>query len=139
MADLVDRLTALEPQIERLIETGGAAGLLLGVLHHGEPIYQANFGLRDLQKALAPTQETIFPGCSLVKPLTAASIALLVEEKRITWDKLVENVLPNSTSRISCVTVLQSLTSSATAPAWSGAIICMSARITTFSYQVRTA
>ncbi|KAK0511026.1 hypothetical protein JMJ35_006578 [Cladonia borealis] len=94
MADLVDRLTALGPKIEKLMEIGGAAGLSLGVVHHGEPIYQANFGFRDLQQALAPTEETIFPGCSLVKALTAATVALLVEDKLITWDTLIKDVLP---------------------------------------------
>lgn len=94
MADLVDRLTALGPKIEKLMEVGGAVGLSLGVLHHGEPIYQANFGWRDIQNALAPTEETIFPASWLVKAMTAATLALLVEEERITWDTLVRDVLP---------------------------------------------
>ena len=94
MTDLVNRLTALGPNIEKLMDIGGAVGLSLGVLHHGQPIYQANFGLRDIQKSLAPTEETIFPACSLVKPLTAATLALLVEEEKITWETLVKDVLP---------------------------------------------
>ena len=94
MADLVDRLTALGPKIERLMEIGGAVGLSLGVLHHGEPIYHANFGWRDVQNSLAPTEETIFLACSLVKAMTAATLALLVEDERITWDTLVKDVLP---------------------------------------------
>ena len=94
MTDLVDRLTALDPQIEKLIEIGDAVGLSLGVLHHGEAIYQANFGLRDIPQSLPPTEETISPACSLVKPLTAATVALLVEERIITRDTLVKDVLP---------------------------------------------
>ena len=94
MADLVDRLIALSPTIEKLMEIGGAAGLSLGVLHHGEAVYQANFGWRDIQNSLAPTDETIFPACSLTKAMTAATLALTVEEKRITWDTLVKDVLP---------------------------------------------
>lgn len=94
MADLVDRLKLLSPQIEKLIAIGGTAALSLGVLHHGKPIYQASFGLRDIERSLAPTEETIYPGCSLVKALTAATLALLVEEERITWETLVKDVLP---------------------------------------------
>ena len=94
LTDLVDRLTALGPQIEKLMEIGGAVGLSLVVLHRGEAIYQANFGLRDIPQSLPPTEETIFPACSLVKPLTAATVALLVEEGIITWDTLVKDVLP---------------------------------------------
>ena len=76
------------------MEIGGAVGLSLVVLHRGEAIYQANFGLRDIPQSLPPTEETIFPACSLVKPLTAAIVALLVEEGIITWDTLVKDVLP---------------------------------------------
>ncbi len=94
MADLLNRLTALRPKIEKLMQIGGTAGLSLGVLHHGKPIYQANFGLRDVQQSLAPTEETIFPVCSLVKALTSATLALLVEEEKITWETPVKDVLP---------------------------------------------
>ena len=52
MANLIDRLAALGPEIEKLMEIGGAAGLSLGVLHHGKPIHQANFGLRDIPQSL---------------------------------------------------------------------------------------
>ena len=94
MADLVDRLTALGPKIEKLMEIGGAVGLSLGVLHHGETIHLANFGWRDIENSLVPTEETIFPACSLVKAMTAATLALLVADERITWDTLVKDVLP---------------------------------------------
>ena len=73
---------------------GGTAGLSLGVLHHGKPIYTANYGFRDTQAKLPVTEETIFPACSLTKALTAAGIALLVEDGKLGWDSLVKDVLP---------------------------------------------
>ena len=94
MADLVNCLIVLYPKIEKLMQVGGTAGLLLGVLYYGKPIYQANFGLRDIQNSLAPTEEIIFPGCLLVKVLTAATLTLLIEEEKITWETLVKDVLP---------------------------------------------
>ena len=121
MADLVDRLTALGPKIEKLMEVGGAVGLSLGVLHHGEPIYQANFGWRDMEGSLAPTEETIFPACSLVKAMTAATLALLVEDKRITWDTLVKDVLPEYEPRdyvLRNYTTIADLLSHRTGMAW---------------------
>ncbi len=39
------------------------------------------------------TEETITPGCLLVKAMTAASIALLVEEDKLTWDTRVKDIL----------------------------------------------
>lgn len=41
------------------------------------------------------TEETITPGCLLVKAMTAASIALLVEEDKLTWDTRVKDILPD--------------------------------------------
>ena len=67
MADIVSRLTALKPQIEKLMEIRGAAGSSLGVLYHGQPIFQASYGWKDIQKSLAPTEETTFPASSLTK------------------------------------------------------------------------
>ena len=94
MTDLTERLAALGPKIEKLMSIGGTAGLSLGILHHGQPVYNANFGFRDVQQSLAPTEETIFPACSLTKALTSATISLLVEEEKVTWETLVKDVLP---------------------------------------------
>jgi CubicO group peptidase (beta-lactamase class C family) len=94
MTDLAMRVAALGPTIEKLMSIGGTAGLSLGLLHHGKPIHQANYGFRDVEASLPVTEETIFPGCSLTKALTAAALALLVEEKKMTWDTLVKDVLP---------------------------------------------
>lgn len=94
MTGLTKRLASLGPQIEKLMSTGGTAGLSLGVLHDGEPIFRANYGYRDVQRRLPPTEETIFPGCSLTKALTSAAMGLLVEDKKISWDTLVKDVLP---------------------------------------------
>ncbi|KAL9611298.1 MAG: hypothetical protein Q9167_004062 [Letrouitia subvulpina] len=76
------------------MSVGGTAGLSLGILHHGKPIYHANYGFRNVQKKLPMTEETITPRCSLAKAVTAASIALLVEENKLTWDTRVKDILP---------------------------------------------
>ena len=41
------------------------------------------------------TEETITPGCSLAKAMTAAGIALLVEENKLTWETRVKDILPD--------------------------------------------
>lgn len=95
MANLIQRLSGLSPKIEELMRIGGTAGLSLGILHHGKSVYQANFGYRDVEKSLPVTDETIFPGCSLIKAIISAAIGLLVEEKKVRWDTLVKDILPN--------------------------------------------
>ena len=80
--DLPKQVAALSPKIEKLMSIGGTAGLSLGILHQGKPIYQANYGFRDVEKQLPVMGETVFPGCSLIKALTSATIALLAEGKK---------------------------------------------------------
>lgn len=94
MTGIPKRITALGPTIEKLMSIGGTAGLSLGILHHGKPIYHANYGFRNVQQKLPMTKEIIMPGCSLAKAMTAASIALLVEEDKLTWNTRVKDILP---------------------------------------------
>ena len=61
MTDLAKRLAALGPQIEELVKIGGTAGVFMGILHHARPIFDANYGYRDVQASLPPTKETILP------------------------------------------------------------------------------
>ncbi|KAI4129475.1 MAG: hypothetical protein LQ338_002192 [Usnochroma carphineum] len=79
MAGISERVAALGPTIERLMSIGGTAGLSQAFC---------------TTKKLPMTEETITPACSLAKAMTAASIALLVEDKKLTWDTRVKDVLP---------------------------------------------
>ena len=94
MAGITERVAALGPTIEKLMSIGGTAGLSLGILHHGKPIYHGNYGFRNVQEKLPMTEETITPGCSLAKAMTVASIAPLVEQNKPAWDTRVKDVLP---------------------------------------------
>ena len=94
MAGITERVAALGPTIEKLMSIGGTAGLSLGILHHGKPICHGNYGFRNVQEKLPMTEETITPGCSLAEAMTAASIALLVEQNKLAWDTRVKDVLP---------------------------------------------
>jgi CubicO group peptidase (beta-lactamase class C family) len=72
----------------------GTPGLSLGVLHEGKTAFFGNYGLRDVAANLPPTEETIYPGCSLTKALVAATTGSLVEEGVLKWDTRVKDVLP---------------------------------------------
>jgi CubicO group peptidase (beta-lactamase class C family) len=89
-----DRVAALSDDAQKIMEIGGTAGLSLGILHHGEPIYHANFGFRDVEKRLVPDANTIYFCCSLTKALSAAAVGLLVDENKVTWDTLVTDAVP---------------------------------------------
>ena len=94
MTVLAKRVGALSPTVEKLMSIGGTAGLSVGVLHYNKSVYEANYGFRDVEANLPVTEKTIFPGISLTKAFTSATLGLLVEEKKVTWDTLVKRCPP---------------------------------------------
>ena len=94
MGDLKERLAALNPTIQELMKIAGTAGLSLGILYKGEPIYHANFGYRDVKLKLPVTEETIFPACSLTTAMISEAAGMLIEEGNLTWDTLIKDLLP---------------------------------------------
>lgn len=48
MNGIVNRLTALRPNVEDIMSLTGSAGLTYGVIHQGEVIHTENFGYRDM-------------------------------------------------------------------------------------------
>jgi CubicO group peptidase (beta-lactamase class C family) len=94
MDDMNRRLTDLGTTIEKIMSIAGTPGLSLGVLHEGKTAFFSNYGLRDVAANLSPTEETIYPGCSLTKALVAATTGTLVEEGKLKWDTRVKDVLP---------------------------------------------
>ncbi|KAL7791170.1 penicillin-binding protein [Trichoderma afarasin] len=79
-----------------ICEISGVAGMSVGVLHHGEVIFQDNFGLRAAGGNLAPDSTTMYGIGSLTKAFTAAAITnLLDDHPNITLDTPVDQILPD--------------------------------------------
>ena len=57
-------------------------------------LYQNVFGWRDVEQQLAMTQDTRFAMASVTKSFTAMSVALLVDEGKLEWDKPVREYMP---------------------------------------------
>ncbi|KAI9737406.1 MAG: hypothetical protein M1834_009560 [Cirrosporium novae-zelandiae] len=69
-------------------------GLSFGVLHHREGIHQANFGFRDIDAQLCPDENTTYVIGSLTKALTAAMVAILVDEGKLDWTTQLQDITP---------------------------------------------
>ncbi|KAF5969731.1 putative d-aminoacylase [Fusarium bulbicola] len=95
MTDITVRLRRLSHSIECLMAIAGTPGVAIGVMTKDNPIFYDNHGFRDVEKKLPVTEDTIFPICSLTKAITAAALGLLVEEKRVSWDSLIKDILPD--------------------------------------------
>jgi CubicO group peptidase (beta-lactamase class C family) len=91
----VEKIRDLSPMISELLAISGSPCLSIGVLHHNEVIYTNHRGKRDISKDITPDNNTIYRIASLTKLLTAAAIALLVEERQIHWDTRINEILPD--------------------------------------------
>ncbi|KAJ2987974.1 hypothetical protein NUW58_g4220 [Xylaria curta] len=91
---LLARLQALGPIISQICEIAGTPGLSLGVLHHGEVVHLANFGVRDVDTHLPPDEHTAYVIGSMTKAITAAMIGILVDEGKLTWTTKLHDIIP---------------------------------------------
>jgi CubicO group peptidase (beta-lactamase class C family) len=94
MRAIVERLAATKNLIEKISKISGSVGLSLGVLHEGEVIYTDNVGFRDVEDGVRPDSDTIYHLGSLTKALTAACMAILVEQKKLDWNSKLLDILP---------------------------------------------
>lgn len=69
-------------------------GLALAVVRGDELIHQGVYGLRDAESQLPMTVGTRFPMASCTKSFTAMSVALLVDDGKLDWDKPVREYMP---------------------------------------------
>jgi CubicO group peptidase (beta-lactamase class C family) len=57
-------------------------------------MFCGNFGYRDAARQLPTDENTVYPICSVSKSLTAAVLALLVDERLFDWHDRVADLLP---------------------------------------------
>lgn len=69
-------------------------GAAIAVVKGGTVIVARGYGVRELGKPQAVDENTIFDTASLTKAFTAAAIASLVDETKVTWDEPVRTYFP---------------------------------------------
>lgn len=93
-APLEPRLARLVERLEAEREANHVPGVALAVVRDGEVILARGFGLADIETGRPVTPETLFAIGSTTKSFTAAVVATLVDEGRMTWDDPVSAYLP---------------------------------------------
>ncbi|KAJ8129780.1 hypothetical protein O1611_g3849 [Lasiodiplodia mahajangana] len=88
-------LQGLSPSISEIFRISGTAGASIGILDGttGET-HLAGFGYRDVERKLPPDEHTVYHLASLSKSFTAASIALLVADGRVSFQDRICDILP---------------------------------------------
>src|SRR5262249_5952011 len=85
---------ALEGVIAEAIETWKIPGLAVAVVQNGEVVLVRAYGLRDLEAGLKVTTDTQFMIGSVTQSFTPTGLAVLVDERRIDWNKPVRDYIP---------------------------------------------
>ena len=87
-------LEGLDAYILQGMEEWGIPGLAIAVVKDDEVVYAEGFGVRMLGEDARVDEHTLFGVASTTKAMTAASLAMLVDEGRLTWDTPVVDIMP---------------------------------------------
>jgi CubicO group peptidase (beta-lactamase class C family) len=80
--------------VTELMRAQEIPGLAVAVARHGRMLWSEGFGMADAEHGVAVTPLTRFRASSVSKVLTAAAVALLVEEGRLDLDAPIQRYVP---------------------------------------------
>ncbi len=89
------RLALLRTWVETAMQALGVPGVAVGLVQDGKVVLAEGYGVRELGKKGKPDGDTLFMIASNTKALTTLMLAKLVEEKKLTWDTPVTELLPS--------------------------------------------
>lgn len=93
-----DRLMLLDQRLEEWSKSDMTPSIAVKVLRHGKTAFEGAYGILGPDKGEASlTTDTIFPICSLTKPVTATLLSILQEEGLIDLNEAVSTYIPEFT------------------------------------------
>lgn len=91
-------ITDLESELDALVTDAMSEwkvpGLAIAVVQNGAVALLKAYGSRDVEAGLPLTTDTHFMICSLTKSFTSTGLALLMDERRLDWEKPVRDYIP---------------------------------------------
>jgi CubicO group peptidase (beta-lactamase class C family) len=85
---------ALDRSIAEARSKWEVPGLAVAVVKDGRVVLAKGYGVRDMREPGAVDEHTLFAVASNTKAFTAAALAVLVDEGRLSWDDRVRDHLP---------------------------------------------
>ena len=89
-----DPVVELDAFITRALKEYQVPGAAVAVVRDGKVALVKGYGVRDVTKAGAVDENTIFQLASVTKTLTATAAATVVDQGKLDWDKPIFNYLP---------------------------------------------
>lgn len=87
-------LTELDKYIEEAYQNWEIPGLAIAIVKNNQVVFSKGYGVTDTETNKPVDENTIFGIASNTKAMTAAALAILVDEKKISWDDKVQKYLP---------------------------------------------
>jgi CubicO group peptidase (beta-lactamase class C family) len=91
------KLEGLDGFVIQAMKDWKVPGLAVVIVQDGKIIWSKGYGFRDVKNQLLVTPKTLFAIGSITKSFTVASLARLVDEGKLDWDKPVREYMPSFT------------------------------------------
>ncbi len=84
----------LDRYARKVMETFATPGMVVAIAEQGRPSVVRSYGVRRMGEPAKVDEHSLFAIGSTTKAFTAALLAMLVDEGKLTWDTKVSDVLP---------------------------------------------
>ncbi|HAZ32024.1 MAG TPA: serine hydrolase [Dehalococcoidia bacterium] len=91
---MLQRLNGFNDFVTATMNEWKVPGLAIAIVKEGKVIFSEGFGLRETEKGLKVTPETIFAIGSSSKAFTTIAMGILVDDGRLNWDRPLRHYLP---------------------------------------------
>jgi CubicO group peptidase (beta-lactamase class C family) len=85
----------IDALVQDAMGTFDVPGVAVGVIKDGAIVHAKGYGVREIGVTGTVDTETLFRVASTTKAMTSASLAILVDEGRLSWDDKVVDHIPN--------------------------------------------
>src|ERR1022692_723175 len=94
LAQQADRFAAVAPRMQEFVDKGEAAGVVTLIATRDRILHLGAVGKTDMAKDRKMRTDDIFWIASMSKPVTAVSIAILADERKLSFDDPLSKYLP---------------------------------------------
>jgi len=88
------RLERLSQTMQRYVDQGELAGMVVMIARKGKLVYQKAFGMQDKTKKVPMAADSIFRIYSMTKPVVTVAAMILIEDGRLSLDQPIAKYLP---------------------------------------------
>lgn len=92
---LDERLAEIDAYAKTVMATHGGPGMAIAIVKDDKTVFAKGYGTRELGKNSPVDENTLFAIASNSKAFTTASLAILIDEKKLAWDDKVSKYLPD--------------------------------------------